>query len=259
MKKIPILILHGWRVPVERYFPLENLFLKAGFKVFVPQLPGFETDKKHTGSDRMGSPGVERIRKSIVRGYTLDNYIDFVINFLKQKKIDKVFLVGHSFGGRVAIKLSTLHPEKVKALLLTGVPAIRDKNLKRTIFLILAKLGKAACTIPPFCLLKQGARKILYGVAGEWNYYQTNGVLKQTFKKIVNENLEPLLSKIKIPTLLLWGEKDQIVPVSIAQKIFAKIPKTDLIIISNTSHKLPYENPNLFSKKCLEFLDVFLE
>ncbi|MBL7159677.1 hypothetical protein ISS85_04325, partial [Candidatus Microgenomates bacterium] len=41
MEEIPILILHGWRVPVENYFPLQDLFLKAGFKVFIPQLPGF--------------------------------------------------------------------------------------------------------------------------------------------------------------------------------------------------------------------------
>ncbi|MBL7159185.1 alpha/beta hydrolase [Candidatus Microgenomates bacterium] len=81
--------------------------------------------------------------------------------------------------------------------------------------------------------------------------------MRETFKNIISENLASLLSKIKTPCLLLWGEKDKMVPVTIAQKIYDRIPKTDLIVISNASHKLPYENPKLFSKKCLEFLDNF--
>lgn len=241
MEETPILILHGWQVLVERYLPLKNSFIKAGFKVFVPQLPGFAEGE------------------ALPKPYTLDDYVQFVIDFVEKNKLDSFFLIGHSFGGRVAIKLAACQPEKVKAFVLTGVPVIRDKNFKRTIFLILAKLGKAFLAIPPFYLLEPGARKILYSLAGERDYYQTKGLMRETFKNIVSEDLASLLSKIKVPCLLLWGEKDEAVPVSIAQKIFAKIPKTDLIVISNASHKLPYEDPNLFSKKCLEFLDVFSE
>lgn len=236
IEEIPILILHGWRIPVEHYLPLKNLLIKAGFKVFVPRLPGFNKKQKLQSSS-----------------YNLDDYVQFVIDFADKNKLDRFFLIGHSFGGRVAIKLSVLHPEKVKALVLTGVPAIRDKDIKKLLFLILAKIGKAVFTIPPFCLLKEGARKILYGLVGEWDYYKTKGLMRKTFENIVSEDLASLLSKIKIPTLLIWGEKDKIVPVSIAQKMFNKIPRTNLVVISNASHKLPYENPDVFFERCLDF------
>ena len=278
MEEIPILILHGWRVPVENYFPLQDLFLKAGFKVFIPQLPGFgekenlskiyiKKGENHPAGGVDEPIQISHSPKASVQSetenhpangvgiYTLNNYVQFVIDFAEKNKLDKFFLIGHSFGGRVAIKLTASHPEKVKALILTGVPAIRDENLKRIAFLILAKLGKAFLAIPPFYLLKGKARKILYSLAGEQDYSKTKGLMRETFKNIISENLASLLSKIKTPCLLLWGEKDKMVPVTIAQKIYDRIPKTDLIVISNASHKLPYENPKLFSKKCLEFLE----
>lgn len=237
MKEVPILILHGWRIPVERYLPLKKLFLKAKFKVFIPELPGFNENK------------------SLSKIYTLNDYVEFVINFAKQNQFNKFFLVGHSFGGRVAIQLTVLHPEKVKALVLTGVPAVRGGNFKRLVFLILAKIGKAFFAIPPFCLLKQGARKFLYHLIGEWDYYKTKGAMRETFKKIVTEDLTPFLSEIKAPTLLLWGEKDKMVPVSVARKMVAEVPKAKLEIVSGATHKLPYEKPKIFVKKCLDFFE----
>jgi len=235
MKEIPILILHGWRVPIERYLPLKNLFIKAGFKVFIPQLPGFSNGK------------------ILSKTHALDDYVQFVIDFAEKNKLDRFFLIGHSFGGRVAIKLTASYPEKVKALVLTGVPAIRDKDIKKLLFLILAKIGKVVCTIPPFCLLERKAKKLLYHSAGEWDYYETKGLMRETFKKIISEDLEHLLPKIKAPSLLLWGEKDKIVPVSIAQQMVNKIPRAKLTVISNVSHKFPYEQPKTFSEKCLKF------
>ena len=237
MEEIPILILHGWRVLVKRYLPLKNSFIKAGFKVFVPQLPGFAEGE------------------ALPKPYTLDDYVQFVIDFVEENKLDKFFLIGHSFGGRVAIKLVACQSEKVKALVLTGVPAVRDKEIKKPFFLILAKIGRAICTIPPLCLLKEGARKILYGLAGEWDYYKARGVMRVTFNKIVTENLVAILPQIKVPTLLIWGESDRTVPVSIAQKMIARIPGAELSIIPDATHRLPYEKTNIFSEKCLEFFN----
>jgi len=235
MKKIPILILHGWQVPVARYFSLKELFQKAGFQVLVPQLPGFA------------------FKETIKKAYQLDDYLDFVVDFLKKKKIDNIFLIGHSFGGRIAIKFAILHPEKIRALILTGVPAIREKKFKRQMFFVAAKIGKIFFAIPPFSFLQPVTRKLLYFLSDEWDYYQTKGKMRETFQKIINENLESLLTKIKAPTLLIWGEKDRIVPLSVAQEMVKRISGAKLTIIANASHKLPYEKPKIFSEKCLKF------
>lgn len=234
-----ILILHGWQVPVERYFPLKKLFEKAGFKVFLPQLLGFSKSE------------------ALSKVYTLDDYLKFVVDYMEKKRLGNVFLIGHSFGGRVAIKLAVLYPEKVKALVLTGVPAIREKKIKRHIFFVAAKIGKAFFAIPPFCFFQPVARKFLYFLSSEWDYYQIKREMRETFKKIVNEDLEPLLAKIKVPIFLFWGGADKVVPVSVAQKILDKVPEAKLLIITHASHKLPYENPKIFSEKCWQFFNRY--
>lgn len=246
MERTPILILHGWDVSSANYSKLKKFSDEKGYQVFIPQLPGFIKSELPT------------------EVYSLDDYVKFVVDFMGKKKIDYVFLIGHSFGGRVAIKLAALYPEKVKALVLTGVPAIRNKTGKRLFFLTLAKIGKAFLLIPPLCFLKKdgflqkGARKILYRLAGEWDYYKTKGTMCQTFKKIVGEDLLPYLSKIRVPTLLIWGESDKMVPVSVAEKMVAKIPGAKMAVIPSASHKLPYEQPKIFSEKCLEFFSPLL-
>lgn len=239
-EKFPIVILHGWQVPAARYFPLKKIFTHAGFRVFVPQLPGF--------------PNGPVIKKA----WSLSDYLIWLKKYLQKQRLDNFFLIGHSFGGRVAIKLSASYPKKVKALVLTGVPGVRETSFKRLIFGLVAKMGKAFFVIPPFSFFQRRARKILYHLVGEWDYYQARGVMRETFKKIISENLEILLPKIKVPTLLIWGEKDQTASVSVAKKMTEEMPEAELVMISNASHQLPYEKPKIFSEKCLNFFHLNL-
>lgn len=240
MEKTSLLILHGWQVPAKRYLPLKEIFAPAGFELFVLRLPGFGDGP------------------SLDRAWSLSDYADWVQEYIQKKGLKKVFLIGHSFGGRVAIKLSVLHPEKIKALVLTGVPAIKNKSVKITLFKILAKIGKGLFAIPPLIFMRNFARRVLYLLAGERDYYRAEGVMRKTLKKAVAEDLLPLLSKIKAPTLLIWGRNDKVVPVSIAERMVKKIPKAELIVIPKASHKLPYENPEVFTKKCLKFFHSLL-
>lgn len=241
MVKTPIVILHGWQVPVERYFPLKKLLVKKGFRVLIPQLPGF----------RQG--------ETLEKVYFLDDYLKFVNDFLQRRKIDQFLLIGHSFGGRVAIKLACLYPEKVKGLILTGVPVIRKGSLKRFFFLILAKIGKIIFFVTPLSFLKNKARKAIYFLAGEWDYFKTKGTMGETLIKIVAEDLLPFLSEVKVPTLLIWGEKDKVVPISQAEKIVRKMAKAELVVIANATHKLPYEKPEIFLEKILQFFPSYIK
>src|SRR5438270_12888927 len=105
--KYPIVILHGWRLTGSRYKDIQELFQKKGFTVYAPDLPG-SADVKLT--------------KEVMR---IDDYIDFVLDFLKEHKIKKIILIGHSFGGRVAAKFAGRHPGIVEKLILTGAPLIK--------------------------------------------------------------------------------------------------------------------------------------
>lgn len=234
--KVPIVILHGWGANSSTWQIPKTLLEKAGFSVFVPDLPGF---------------GKEVLLKL---PWSISDYVDFVLRFAKEKSQGKFILVGHSFGGRIAIKLAAEYPEKVEKLILTGVPARGGKTLKALIFNLLAKIGKVFFFLPPFSFFGPLVRKFLYYLAGEWDYYKTVGTMRQTFKNVINEDLVSLLSKINLPTLILWGKEDKLTSVLLAHFLKEKISQAKLVTLPTASHKFPYENPEVFVKEVVKFL-----
>ena len=230
----PIIILHGWGLHGKVYGRLEMILKNEGYKVFVPDLPGF---------------GAEPLQKPSMN---LDDYVTFVHDFIARKKIQKVILIGHSFGGRVVIKYAWKYPHNVSKLILTGVPIIRKKSSIKQIAYLAAVLGGKVFSVFPK-KPKEFFRKTLYFAIGEWDYYKS-GPLKQVFKNIIGEDLVQYVQKIKIPTLLIWGKDDRLVAVSTVEKIKNYIPHAKVIIVSKTGHKLPYENAALFFEKILPFI-----
>ena len=236
MKKT-VLILHGWKIGMtgQRYNEIKTLLEQEGFTVFSPDLPGF---------------GIQELIKNRM---TLDDYVSFVKSYLDEKKTGKVILIGHSFGGRIAAKFSYLHPDRIEKLILTGSPLIKKPfSPKQRLANYMAKYGKTAMAIFPSSI-SQIPRKILYRAIGENDYYES-GNLRETFKAIIGEDLAPILSSIKIPTLLIWGDNDSFVPVSIGKEIARKIKHAKLVIIPDTGHKLPYEEPMKFVRAIMSFI-----
>lgn len=229
-----IIILHGWGLSGNTYAKLIKLFKKEGCPVFAPDLPGF-------GSEPLQKPSMK-----------LDDYVTFVHDFISKHKMQKVILIGHSFGGRVAIKYVWEYPHDVSKLILTGVPIIRKKSLIKQIAYASAVLGGKVFSFFPK-KPKEFFRKTLYFAIGEWGYYKS-GPLKQVFKNIIGEDLVCYIQKIKTPTLLIWGKDDCIVPAKTIEKIKNYIPHAKVIIVSKTEHKFPYENAAVFFEKVLPFI-----
>lgn len=223
-----IVILHGWGASSKSFYEVKDLLEKEGFNVQVPNLPGF---------------GEESSTKKIM---DFDDYITFVKDFIKNRK---VILLGHSFGGKIAIKLASQNPEIIEKLILTGASGVRrGLNLKRKIAYILAKVGKKILPIG-----QDFFKRIIYYWIGEWDYYKS-GKLLETFKRVYSIDIKNYLPEIKVQTLIIWGERDNVVPVSDARYIKEKIRKSRLIIIPGAAHNLPYGMPNVFVEKILPFL-----
>lgn len=229
-----IVILHGWGLHGGVYGELKKLLEKEGFKVFIPDLPGF---------------GKEPLRSQTMM---FDDYVSFVDEFLKSKKIVKPIIVGHSFGGRVALKYAFKYPERVNKLVLAGTPVIRSRVFKRKISRIFSIAGGQLFRFLPKTT-KDFLRKLLYSLVGEWDYYKA-GPLKQVFKNIISEDLVSYAKNVKIPVLLVWGENDRVVPVSDMKKIVKIIPHATFLIVKDAGHKLPYEKPEAFVKAIKQFL-----
>lgn len=235
--KLSLVILHGWGVRGETYQPITSLLEREGFTVYAPDLPGFDD---------------QPLPKKVL---TLEDYVDFVRSFIKKHIHRDYVVIGHSFGGRVAILLAQKTNTRMKGLILTGAAGIKHPlSLRSKIAFYFAKYGSGFLTIPPLSQSKEFVRKLLYHFIREFDYYRA-GELRETFKNIIKDDLSPKLAKIRVPTLIVWGEKDLITPVLDGEFMKRSIPKSRLIIIKNASHRLPYMNPEVFCKACLPFLE----
>ncbi len=226
----PIVVLHGWGLQSTKYNHLKSSLLKYFREVHLLDLPGFG----------------EAARPTIP--YTLTEYAKVVNDYLSKNKIKETIIIGHSFGGRVGIKFANIYPNKIKKLILTGVPGIRDSSAKRIVFRFVAKIGNIVFGTGPLTVIAPVARKLLYRLSGSYDYLKTNNNMRQTFLHIVEEDLAPLMRKITPPTLLIWGENDKHTPVWIAHRMKNLIPQSSLIVVDNTDHSLPYKNPEIFVK-----------
>lgn len=229
-----VLILHGWGLSSKVYKNLVLELKKHDQTVYVPDLPGF---------------GKEKIPE---KPYSLDDYVVFLLQYIKINRLKSLIIIGHSFGGRVAIKLAANYPQLIDRLILTGVPGFRAGScLKIFTFNILAKLGKLVVVIFRVSKLGYYMRKILYRLARTTDYYKAKGAMRETFKKIVGEDLVSSMRRIQCLTLLLWGKEDKIIPVWMAEKMVKEIKGAKLIIVPGAGHDLPYKEPRLFANKII--------
>ncbi|HYK08818.1 MAG TPA: alpha/beta hydrolase [Candidatus Eisenbacteria bacterium] len=235
----PILILHGWGSQIsgeKKFHEVKDLLQKKGFTVFTPDLPGF---------------GGNTLKKDTL---VFDDYVAFVKMFLQEKKLKKIILVGHSFGGRIAIAFTARYPELVSKLVLVSASGIiHPLSLKKRIIKLAVKKIKVVFRLPFLSLLYAPIRKLLYRSIGEMDYYKA-GALRKTFLNVHRTSIIDILEKIPTPTLILWGENDTFTPVNDGRVMHAKIKNSKLLIIPHAGHKFPYEDPERFVKEIIEFI-----
>lgn len=226
----PLLILHGWGSRSDNWQKVGEMLAKNGIKVIIPDLPGFgQSDKPQTAWD-------------------LDDYCDFVEEFVKVLNLDKFYLLGHSFGGEIAVKYNLRFPEKIDKLFLVSASCIRTRNLKKKLLYILSKVFKIFSFIPFL-------RKAFYRfVVGKSDYLSTEGVMRDTYLKIIAEDLSNILSQVQADTIIIWGEEDSITPISDARKINSKIKNSKLEILSGFDHDLNLKGPEELAEAIIKFL-----
>lgn len=249
MKGESLLILHGWGSNSERWQRVKELLEKKGIEVLVLDLPGF---------GRIPSP---------TKAWGRDDYINWIFQKVKdynpptaqQGKLynnwQKFNLLGHSFGGGLAVKIATSFPEKIEKLVLCAPAIIKRNSIKAYLFYWIAYLGKKIFSLPKFKILYPLAEKLIYKLAGTKDYYVADGMMKETMKKIGKEEpLEELLEKVKIPTLILWGKRDGILPLKDAYRIKEKIRDSKLKIIPKARHSPHREAPEELAENIIQFI-----
>ncbi|MEK9177723.1 MAG: alpha/beta hydrolase [Patescibacteria group bacterium] len=228
----PFLILHGWGSNSERWKEVAEIIAKNGFLVVIPDLPGF------------GQSDVPQF------AWGTDDYVKWVEKFLKtQKVLNKGFyLAGHSFGGSLATLIAIKHPQKIKKLFLVASAAIRKKTYKKTVVPEVAKFLKNFKDVPLYGL----ARKVFYKyIVRRSDYLNVKESMKGTYLKIIAQDLSGFLPKIKVPTIIIWGERDSLTLVEDAYFTNKKIKNSKLIIIPGAEHDLNRKQPETLAKEIL--------
>ena len=228
-----MLFLHGWQDNLRTFDSLPFLSFKR--RIIRLDLPGF---------------GGSEMPKEI---WDLDNYIQFVADFIKKLNIQIDILVGHSFGGRIIIKGVAEKIFEVNKIIFIGSAGITKKRAVHNLILkILSKIAGLIMYIPPLIFWKEKLRKKVYNLIG--SDYLSAGLLKETFLKIIAEDLSENAEKITVPSLLIWGKNDKETPIADAEKFSRLIPNSELKIISGAGHFVHKEKPQEVAKLIQEFL-----
>lgn len=237
MRGLKILILHGWGSNSGRWQRVKELLGEKGIEVLVLDLPGFG------------------IIPSPPKPWGREDYIDWILQKVKEKNWEKFNLLGHSFGGGLAVKMATNFSEKIDRLILCAPAIIKRKSIKTYLFYWLAFLGRRIFSLPGLKTFYPQAQKLVYKLAGARDYYVADGIMKETMKKIgKEEDLEMVLERIKTPTLILWGKKDDVLPLKDAYRIKEKIKRSQLRVLPGARHSPHREAPEELSKILVSFL-----
>ncbi len=229
MTKKRIVLLHGWGAGTKKLVSLKSSLEELGWEVFLPKIPGFDTvEPSHA--------------------WELSNYSEYIRKVVKSRwKNENYFIFGHSFGGRIAIKMTSESAKNISGIILCASGGIsRDPYIKRIVFLIIAKIGKLFLVYKPFAIK---FRKLLYKVVGEHDYEKSSDLMKQTMQNVINEDLKPLISTIHVKTLIIWGKNDKVTPYKDALFLKSQLNKSKLITFSHEGHTLPYYKPNEITKE----------
>jgi pimeloyl-ACP methyl ester carboxylesterase len=187
------------------------------------------------------------------KNWGVDEYASFLGDFINHLQISKpIVLVGHSFGGAIAIKFSSTHSSQISSLVLIAPSFLRDKsenfyqkyfkkNIPKSILRFVKNTGLA--------------KKIVYKAFFPGSDLTRYPQLQENLKKIVTQNLSDDAKKISSKTLILWGSDDEQTPVAHANILAQLIKKSTLEIFPLAGHDIPLKQYSELSKRIDSFIN----
>ena len=216
-----LVCLHGWGGSKESFTELRAALKHTDIRILTPDLPGFGDEPEPK------------------KPWTVDNYANWVETYIKKSVTGEFILLGHSHGGRVAIKLASKGELKIRTLFLCASAGIRHpKHFRRISSLILAKTGKTIFIIPGLKHFQATGKQLLYKLFRVHDYEKASELMQKTLILVSNENLSPLLNKINVPTHIFWGEDDTMTPLSDGELIKKHIKESALYTFENVRHRV---------------------
>lgn len=200
-----VVLLHGWGQNIEMMKPLGDKIRNK--RITIIDFPGFGLSNEP------------------VDPWSLIDYVNSLKDVLDELKIKNPILIGHSFGGRVAIKYASLY--NVKKVILFGAPCVRENRVSKK-----EKILKSIKKLP--FMDKFG--EYMKNYIGSEDYKNASKIMREILVNVVNEDLSEDAKKISVPTLLIWGDLDTAAPLSDAKKLEKLLKDVGLVVVNGCSH-----------------------
>lgn len=226
-KKDILLILHGWRNSSSNWQEVSRLI--TNFRVIALDMPAFG------GTTHLpGEPSVKE-------------YADFVNDFILKLKLKNISVLGHSYGGQVAVDLALRYPESFKKLILVSPACIRFTTPK-------LKSKIASGVKPVIKKLPKNIQEYFLRFMASSDYIKSTVVQRELLNRILMVDYSNLVSSISQKTYIIWGTEDTTIPNS-SKYLAENIKSSVLIPLYGIDHNPNATAPVKLAKvilKCLE-------
>lgn len=206
-KGAPIVILHGWGRSGGEWRELgEHLNKRTGRQVLIPDLPGFG--------------GSSLVQVNDIYGYT-----ELLVKWLRYLTIERASFIGHSLGGRMGVVLGARYPTNVEKLVLIAPAAVKPLSLRR---ILLWPLRHMARVVPR--VWREVVGRQLSDEDGR------DESRRSLYKAVVKYDLKQILPTVSSPTLVIWGERDPILPLSLLASYKKRLPRVTPRVVWEAGH-----------------------
>lgn len=234
----PVVLMHGWGCTHETVKSIEQICLEK-HKVFNVDFPGF--GRSSEPSDECHIWGVS-------------DYTAVIEELCRTEAIKDPILIGHSFGGRVAIVFASRNNVS-KVVLIDSAGVKPSRSFKYYIKVYSFKIMKRLYMILYGKNRAKEKIEALRSRRGSSDYAGSSPRMKAVMSKVVNEDLCYLMPSITAPTLLVWGENDTATPLKDAKKMEKLIPDSGLVSFPGCGHYSFLDNRPGFTAVLRSFIN----
>jgi pimeloyl-ACP methyl ester carboxylesterase len=230
---LPVVVLHGWGAHIEAVEPIVGP-LAAETEVVVIDLPGF--------GESADPP----------EAWSSEDYARFLATLLASEGISRCHLIGHSRGGAIAICLAVQQPALVERLVLCDSAGLRPKRGWRYRSRVaVAKIGRVVGLFgPPGRRLQDRMRSRVAST----DYAEASPAMRDTFRRVIAEDLSGHLPRIAVPSLLVWGDADEDTPLWMGERMTELLPDGALVVFEGAGHFSYADQPGRFAQLTRTFL-----
>jgi 3-oxoadipate enol-lactonase len=242
---IPVTFVHG--------FPFNHTMWEPQMKALPNQYRAITYDIRGHGDSDVGDGQ-----------YSIEFFVDDLLNLLDHLVIEKTVLCGLSMGGYIALRAYERHPDRIKALVLCDTKSEPDSNeakLKRSTTVRNVKTKGVGPFADEFAALVfaphtfQAHPEIIHSVKDIIRSNSTIGISGASLALAGRTDTSSVLPGIKVPTLLLVGEHDKLIPPSVMEAMHKNIPGSAYYVIPDAAHMSNLENAPEFNRYLIEFLN----